>query len=156
MCVGTFGIVHNAIFPIAPHFYVCRHIWHCAQCHFQERAEVRIYKHSLGIHCSHMEWGPKFFKSGTWKGYIWKITRKEPINWNEYFKDRTHFQWGTIIPCYKKNEFTNLLWGTPVSSLATPPLMCLSLTSCCLLEQVVHVRASLHYQHVLLLTMFFK
>ena len=32
MWVDTFGIVHNAIFPIAPQFYVCRHIWHCAQC----------------------------------------------------------------------------------------------------------------------------
>merc|ERR1712051_714848 len=32
MCVGIFGIVHNATYPLAPQFYVCRHIWHCPQC----------------------------------------------------------------------------------------------------------------------------
>merc|ERR1712218_571857 len=29
---GIIGIVDNANYPLAPHFYVCRHIWHCGQC----------------------------------------------------------------------------------------------------------------------------
>merc|ERR1712208_241339 len=33
MRVGTFGIVHNATYPLDFQFYACRHIWHCPQCH---------------------------------------------------------------------------------------------------------------------------
>merc|ERR1712051_590581 len=32
MRVGILGIVHNANYPLAPHFYACRHIRHCGQC----------------------------------------------------------------------------------------------------------------------------
>ena len=45
----TFGIVHNAIFPITPQFYVCRHIWHCAQCHFPYNSPILCVSTHLAL-----------------------------------------------------------------------------------------------------------